>query len=356
MDLGHWQYPGEFDVNEWFGFVYRIINLTNNMEYIGKKQFFSTQRKPVKGKTRRKVVKKETDWKTYQSSSEYLKASINELGEDKFLFLIESLHKTKGSLFYAEIDAQIFEDVLRAKLPSGERKYYNRMVGNIKFLPPEEVPEETRMKISQKLKERYSNPSNFWYNQMTDDEKRDWDEKYRIGKNNSVFRGKTDEEIEQYIIDRYRGENNPMFGRTGKLSPRYGITHTDETKQQISDKLKGRFAGELNPMYGKNPHDYMAPEALADLKKRMSHPGEQNGMYGKSVYDIVSPEKAAEMKQKISKAQKGKRLSQDTKDKMAAAKQGPQRKSICPHCGKEGGASMMTRYHFDNCKMKKEGQ
>lgn len=353
MDLGHWLYPGEFDPNEWFGFVYRIVNLNNNMEYIGKKQFFSTQRKTVKGKTRRKIVKKETDWKTYRSSSEYLKTDIEELGENNFLFLIESLHKTKGSLFYAEIDAQIFEDVLRTKLPNGERKYYNRMVGNIKFLPPEEVPEETRMKISQTLKERYSNPNNFWYNKMTAEEKEFWDQKYRIGRNNSVFRGKTEEEIEQYIKDHYQGKNNPMYGKTGEMSPRYGTTHTDETKRKISEKLVGRFAGELNPMYGKNPHDYMTPEALADLKKRMSHPGEKNGMYGRSVYDIVSPEKAIEMKQKISKAQTGKILSQETKDKMSLSKQGPQRKSTCPHCGKEGGASMMTRYHFDKCKKKR---
>lgn len=27
-----------------------------------------------------------------------------------------------------------------------------------------------------------------------------------------------------------------------------------------------------------------------------------------------------------------------------------QRRLVCPHCGKEGGASPMTRYHFDNCK------
>src|SRR3546814_18080331 len=66
-----------------------------------------------------------------------------------------------------------------------------------------------------------------------------------------------------------------MFGRTGELSPRYGVPHTAETKQQISEKLKGRFAGEQNPMYGKNPHDFMSPEDLADLKKRMSHPGDR---------------------------------------------------------------------------------
>ena len=27
-------------------------------------------------------------------------------------------------------------------------------------------------------------------------------------------------------------------------------------------------------------------------------------------------------------------------------------KATCPHCGMEGSASTMTRYHFDNCKKK----
>ena len=30
----------------------------------------------------------------------------------------------------------------------------------------------------------------------------------------------------------------------------------------------------------------------------------------------------------------------------------PHRKVKCPHCNKEGGAPLMTRYHFDNCKRK----
>lgn len=28
----------------------------------------------------------------------------------------------------------------------------------------------------------------------------------------------------------------------------------------------------------------------------------------------------------------------------------PQKKLICPHCGKEGGTGNMKRFHFDNCK------
>lgn len=65
-----------------------------------------------------------------------------------------------------------------------------------------------------------------------------------------------------------------------------------------------------------------------------------------------------ESKQKMSKssAHKGKKLSPESIAKRTAtcaAKLVKRRKTVCPHCGKEGsvGASML-RWHFDNCKLK----
>jgi hypothetical protein len=49
--------------------------------------------------------------------------------------------------------------------------------------------------------------------------------------------------------------------------------------------------------------------------------------------------------------------SQETKDKMSAAKSGllnpSTRVVICPHCYKSGKAGGMLRWHFDHCKFKK---
>lgn len=136
MDSGHWCYPIEFDVNEWFGFVYRIINNQTNQHYIGKKQFHSTSRKRIVGRKNRKVVTKESNWKEYTSSSEYVNEDILVFGKASFTFLIESLHATKSSLHYAEVEAQIFEDVLRSTNEDGSKKFYNKAVGAIKFIPP----------------------------------------------------------------------------------------------------------------------------------------------------------------------------------------------------------------------------
>lgn len=142
---GHWQFTKEFDINQWFGFIYRITNLTNNKEYIGKKQFLSHRTKIIKGKKNKKHYTKESNWKVYTGSSKHLNLDIETIGKDKFKFEIISLHATRASLFYAEVRRHVFEDVLRAKMSSGERKYYNGIISSTKFLPPDETPEELEM-------------------------------------------------------------------------------------------------------------------------------------------------------------------------------------------------------------------
>ena len=175
MDFGHWIYPGEFDETEWFGFIYKIVNKISNKQYIGKKQFQSTRRKVVKNRQNRKIIRKDSGWRTYLSSSEYVKTDIINLGKENFDFLILSLHKTKGALSYAEIERQITEDVLRATLPDGQRTYYNKSIGNIKFLPPDETSDETKHKISQTLINFWlNNNENHYFNKMSLEEQESW--------------------------------------------------------------------------------------------------------------------------------------------------------------------------------------
>jgi len=142
MDLGHWEFPHEFNIEEWFGFIYRIVEINTGREYIGKKQFYSNLTKAVKGRKNRKHYKKESNWRTYTSSSTELNKSIELYGKDNYKFLIVSLHKTKGSLHYREVEIQIMEDVLRTRLPSGIRKYYNGNISAVKFYPPIPLAEE----------------------------------------------------------------------------------------------------------------------------------------------------------------------------------------------------------------------
>ena len=77
--MSHWKYKGKYlrDVPEgFFGFVYLITNTINGRKYIGRKYFGTSRRVKVKGKTRRKIVRKESDWRSYVGSSKTVTADI----------------------------------------------------------------------------------------------------------------------------------------------------------------------------------------------------------------------------------------------------------------------------------------
>lgn len=123
-------YSEDFDPGDYFGFVYLITNTLNNKKYIGKKQFSSKNRVKVKNRINRKVVIKESNWKIYQSSSDFLKQEISKVGKEHFRFEIIKLCKTKRDLGYTETAEQFKRDVLNARLENGEREYYNNNIMN----------------------------------------------------------------------------------------------------------------------------------------------------------------------------------------------------------------------------------
>ena len=56
-------------------------------------------------------------------------------------------------------------------------------------------------------------------------------------------------------VDKIKGENHPNYGKTGELSPTYGYSHTEETKQVMREKKLGLYDEKNNPMYGKHHSD-----------------------------------------------------------------------------------------------------
>jgi hypothetical protein len=112
------------------GFVYLVTNVLTSKAYIGKKFFWAKTHKKVKGKKRRKLIVKESDWRTYRSSSDGLKRVIDEQGLESFRFEILSLHRTRAQVNYEEIRQQFIRDVLYSKLDSGDFAYLNLCILN----------------------------------------------------------------------------------------------------------------------------------------------------------------------------------------------------------------------------------
>lgn len=124
----HWLYEGHpFTsdmIGEYFGFVYLITNLDNDRMYVGKKWFWSTRKlPPLKGKTRKRRVQKESDWQKYYGSSDEVKLLVEQHGESNFKREILRLCKTKGECSYYELVEQVDREVLLRD------NYYNEFIG-----------------------------------------------------------------------------------------------------------------------------------------------------------------------------------------------------------------------------------
>jgi hypothetical protein len=137
-----------------FGFVYLITNTHTGQKYIGKKQFWSLLTKKVEGRKNRVHYKKESDWKKYWSSCGELKEDFQCLGESAFSREIVTIYSTKGELTFGEMEHQIKNDVLKAKMLDGRPAFYNRNILNKFFVRPDVVSEETRRRMSDSFRGR----------------------------------------------------------------------------------------------------------------------------------------------------------------------------------------------------------
>lgn len=103
----------EIDTKKYKAFVYKITNLIDGRQYIGKKLTeFNKTRPPLKGKTRKRREKIESDWRDYWSSSDELKADVQKHGEENFKREILHFCLNKGSASYLEAKEQMLNEVL----------------------------------------------------------------------------------------------------------------------------------------------------------------------------------------------------------------------------------------------------
>jgi len=119
-----WQYQSkDFTddlIGDNYGFVYQITNLTNGRKYIGKKFFYSSKTKQVKGKKKR--YKAPSDWQTYYGSSAELAKDVLSLGHEQFTRKILHLCRSKGECGYLEAKEQFIRGVMETD------EYYNTWI------------------------------------------------------------------------------------------------------------------------------------------------------------------------------------------------------------------------------------
>lgn len=139
---GHWEVGWDFNPEDYIGFTYLITCLKNGRRYIGKKFFTSTSHTKKKSSTRRKKVVKESNWKTYSGSSQWLQSEIALYGKENFRFEITSLHESRSSLAWEEGRRIVLCDALRSKLPNGEKSFYNGILCQIRYAVKDSTPNE----------------------------------------------------------------------------------------------------------------------------------------------------------------------------------------------------------------------
>ena len=111
------------------GFVYLIVNLTNNRKYVGKKlaKFSRTSYKTVtlkNGTKKKKKIKSkiDSDWLEYYGSSNELNKDVELLGEENFRREILFFCKSKAECSYIEAREQFTRRVLETT------EYYNNNI------------------------------------------------------------------------------------------------------------------------------------------------------------------------------------------------------------------------------------
>ena len=122
-----------------------------------------------------------------------------------------------------------------------------------------------------------------------------------------------------------------------------GYKHTDVTKERLSVQQRGK---------PKNPISIKKQQETRLKNNKPLGGWNHTTEYKEYMSSIMTGRKQSEEhKNALSLVRKGKKQSPELIAKRSAAMRGKtQKKLTCPYCKKEGGASGMLRYHFDNCK------
>lgn len=160
MDQGHWE-GLKANPERFFGFIYLIEVIETGNAYVGKRQYWSAKQR-VRGCKSRVFDRQsprwkescwvESEWRFYKGSSDHLHKFMQDNPNLTYKFTILENCRSRGLLYFKEAEYQWKFCVLTSKLPDGTFKYFNRAINGVKFRPKAEYSDESKLKISSRLK------------------------------------------------------------------------------------------------------------------------------------------------------------------------------------------------------------
>ena len=124
------------------GFIYLIINTTNNKLYVGKKKLLSEKRVAVAGRVNKKKVTTPSNWMNYYGSSKELLEDIAKLGKDKFRRIILGAYSELHTVNYGEAEIQFHMRVLDTM---NSYQWYNKNITINAMRPPADRSYQVRL-------------------------------------------------------------------------------------------------------------------------------------------------------------------------------------------------------------------
>jgi len=162
---------------------------------------------------------------------------------------------------------------------------------------------------------------------------------------------------------RQNGTEHLKYFRTKEMrkamsEKKKGTICSEKTRKLLSEKGKGRIVSEetrkkISAIHKGKTVSEETKIKISNAKKGVKLSDKHKEALSKNKKGMKGLHHSEETKDKIRLSRLGKKSSHSEEAKANMRKpKGPQKKIICPYCNKEGGASNMKRWHFDNCKLK----
>lgn len=147
------------------------------------------------------------------------------------------------------------------------------------------------------------------------------------------------------------------ISHSGKNHNQFGKTRSAETKAKIRKSLLNLPSSEKEKIAKSVSKANKGRKMSDNTKQKLSAFNIGKTLSEEHKYKISVSSKLRGMSQstmeKCHAANRGRKASEETKTKMSKSRLGKKMRTVvCPHCNKWGGIAQMKQWHFDNCKNK----